>query len=64
MKKSPKRPESPYAADVKTTPVVAEYDFDLLPPRADLSIINITESVPAPGHKGYPATVSNQKGGK
>jgi hypothetical protein len=65
VKKSEKKPVSPYAAYVCTTPEPAEADSEMLSCRADLSIVNIHESVPAPAHSGYPATVSaNKKGGK
>ncbi len=56
--------KSPYAAYVCSTPEVAEADSETLECREDLSIVNISEKVPAPAHSGFPATVSNQKGGK
>jgi len=62
VKKSEKRPVSPYAGYVCTTPEPVEADTPGLSVRVDLSIDNMHEAVPAPAHKGYPATVSNRKG--
>ena len=69
MKKSPKRPVSPYAADVKTTPEVSGCDTqdmpDMLSVREHPVVYGLYGNENVPAHKGgYPATVSNQKGGK
>jgi len=57
-----KKVKSPFAAYVCTTPEPVEADTPGLSYRVDLSIDNMHESVPAPVHKGYPATVSTRKG--
>jgi hypothetical protein len=57
--------KSPFAAYVCTTPELIEADKPSLSCRVALSIDNMHETVPAPAHSGYPATVSaNKKGGK
>jgi hypothetical protein len=57
VKKSEKRPVSPFAGYVCTTPKTVAYDETMLPCRVDLSIDNTHESVPAPAY-------SNKKSGK
>jgi hypothetical protein len=66
VKKSPKRPVSPYAADVKTTPEVSGCDTqdmpDMLSVREHPVVYGLYGNENVPAHKGYLATVSNQKG--
>jgi hypothetical protein len=59
VKKSEKRPVSPFAGYVCTTPETVAYDETMLPCRVDLSIDNVhdSKSVPAPAY-------SNKKSGK
>lgn len=56
MKKSEKKPVSPWAAYVCTTPEVAEADSEILDCREDLSV-TLYDKVPAPAY-------SNKTGGK
>ena len=59
MKKSPKRPVSPWAAYVCSTPEPIESDKPGLSCRIALKIDNVNDSksVPAPAHKDRIATV-------
>jgi hypothetical protein len=59
VKKPPKRPVSPFAGYVSTTPEMIEADKPLISCRVALSIDNVhdSKSVPAPAY-------SNKKSGK
>jgi hypothetical protein len=63
VKKSTKRPVSPFAGYVCTTPEPIEADKPLLSCRVALKIDNVNDdkSVPAPAHTTYLAAVSRNR---